>query len=105
MKKVASAVLLALAMGGAHAQVYIEGALGATNLDADCDGVVSCDNNDTGLKLIGGYKVNPNLAVEFGYLNFGKASARASTYFYGDTDITALWRCGAPGFGQRGHQN
>lgn len=75
MKKMMVATLMALLAGGASAQVYIEGSFGSTNLDADCAGTTSCDKSGTGAKLVVGYSVNPNVAVEAGYVNFGEAKA------------------------------
>lgn len=36
---------------------------------------VSCDDKDAGWRLYGGYQFHPNIAVEAGYFNLGKASA------------------------------
>lgn len=75
MKKYVYAALLALAMGSAHAQVYVEGGFGLSHLDVDCSGMSDCDSDGTGFKLIGGYKLNPNAAVEIGYVDFGEAKS------------------------------
>lgn len=77
MNKIAlAAALLALATS-ASAQLtnkaYIGGAFGPSHLEADC-GVFSCDNNDTGYKLYAGYKVHPQIAIEGGYIDFGKSN-------------------------------
>lgn len=58
---------------------YIGGSLGLTTIDV-CDdlnaiGFTACDDKDTGFKLFGGYKFNPYVAVEGGYVNFGEISA------------------------------
>ncbi|RZI85462.1 MAG: porin family protein [Rubrivivax sp.] len=78
MKKIISAALLTLAMGGVHAQAYegqayLGSTIGLGQLEADCTGAVSCDTSGFGFKAYAGYKVTPNVAVEFNYLNFGKA--------------------------------
>ena len=62
------AVLLFAVAGTAAAQGYIGVGAGLTAVDL-CDdlfalGATSCDDEDTGLKLFGGYKFNPNFAVE-----------------------------------------
>lgn len=93
MKKIASAAVLALAMGGAAAQVYVEGAFGMTNLDYGCSGTYSCDNDDTGVKLLAGFKLNRNLAIEVGYLNFGEA--QAGVYGVGDLSLKSTAFYGA----------
>ena len=50
----------------------------ATAKDA-CDGVsgagISCDDNDTMFRILGGYQFNKNLAVELGYNDMGEVSA------------------------------
>ena len=78
MKKIALATLMAISTVGAYAaQPYVEGAFGLTNADLDCAGTTSCNNNSTGVKLLGGATIVPNLAVEVGYINFGTAKASA----------------------------
>lgn len=81
MKKIMSAALLALAVGGVQAQAayqgqaYVGGTLGWGHLNVDCAGTVSCDSDDVGGKAYVGFKVTPHVAVEFNYLNFGKSEA------------------------------
>jgi len=77
MKKIISAALLTLAVGGAHAQGYIGASAGASHLNLDCAGTVSCDNKGSAFKIYGGYNFNKNVAIEGGYLDFGKASGSA----------------------------
>lgn len=92
MKKIMLATLMAVVAGSASAQVYIEGAFGSTNLEVDCAGASRCDKSGTGGKLIGGYAVNPNVAVELGYVSFGDAKfagyASIPGYGYGYLDVT-----------------
>lgn len=88
MKKIISAVMMTLAVGGASAQGYVEAAFGMTNLDADCSGTTHCDKDGTGGKIIGGYKFTPNFALEVGYVNFGKTEASVVYYPYGLIDAT-----------------
>lgn len=72
MKKIISAALLTLAMGGAaQAQGYIGGAFGVTSAGVDCENGDRCDSTDSGFKFYGGYKFTPNVAFEAGYINFG----------------------------------
>ncbi len=75
MKKNVAAALLAMVCSSAFAGGYVEASVGASHLNADCSGTVSCKNTDVAYKLVGGfYRVNPVLSVELGYLNFGKAT-------------------------------
>jgi OmpA-OmpF porin, OOP family len=73
MKKIVLASLLAVASLGAQAQAYIGGGLGMSEVNLDCGGTTSCDKSDTGYKIYAGYKLNPMLALEAGYIDFGKA--------------------------------
>lgn len=66
--------LLAFA-AATSAQTYGVLSVGSAKLNVDCTGVATCDKTDTAIKLIGGYKFMPNLAVELGYFDFGKAKA------------------------------
>lgn len=71
MKKFSLAGLLMAMMGAASAQVYVGGAFGPSHVE-DC-GVYSCDKSDTGYKVYGGYKINPIIAIEAAYIDYGKA--------------------------------
>jgi Outer membrane protein beta-barrel domain len=78
MSKRLLAVLGSMALvfsAGASAQGYLAISVGASKLKADCAGTTTCDNTGAGAKLLGGYKFDQGLAAEFGYFNFGKASA------------------------------
>lgn len=78
MKKVIFGSLIALLAGVAQASPYVTGSFGSSTVDA-CSGGSGCDDSSTGFKILGGYKINPNIAVEAGYFNFGKASAGFET--------------------------
>jgi len=77
MKNMIVATCMAVIAGSAAAQVSVEAAFGATNLDMDCAGATYCKNNGSGAKLVLGYVVAPNISVEAGYVNFGEAKGRA----------------------------
>jgi OOP family OmpA-OmpF porin len=64
-----------LACGAASAQGYVGGALGHTKLSVDCSDTIRCDDTSTGGKLYGGYALGKEMAVEFGYYDWGKAKA------------------------------
>lgn len=68
--------LAALAFSAAaSAQGYVVVSAGSSTLDVDCTGTTSCDDSGNGFKLLGGYKFQPNMAAEFVYFDFGKATA------------------------------
>jgi OOP family OmpA-OmpF porin len=53
---------------------YIGGTIGKTDVDLECGGGITCDDSDTAWRILGGYQLNRNFAVEAGYHDFGKAS-------------------------------
>ncbi len=53
--------------------VYVAGSVGQSNFGS-ADGATSSDKNDTAFKLQLGYQFTPNLAIEGGYIDLGKAS-------------------------------
>lgn len=73
--------LLALASGTALAGngtgFYIGGGAGYAGHKVDCDEFDSCSKSHAGFKLLGGYQITPNIAVEgsYGYLGKTKLSA------------------------------
>ncbi len=74
--------LLGLTIAPAAAQstgFYVGGGIGITSIDVCGDltalGATSCDDEDTGFKIFGGYNVNQNLAVEVGYVDLGEITA------------------------------
>jgi len=87
MKKIAVAGLLTAMMGVASAQVYVGGVIGQSHVNLDCaDYDRGCDKSDTGHKLYFGYKLNPAVALEAAYVNFGKGT-RAYTGSYYDGSV------------------
>lgn len=91
MNKIAlAASLLALATS-ASAQLtnkaYIGGAFGPSNVAVDCGALGSCDNNDTGYKLYAGFKVHPQIAIEGGYIDFGKSNINLISYGAGSIAV------------------
>ena len=66
-------------MAGASAQVYVGGTVGVSQLELDCEGATTCDDTGSGSKIYGGYKITPNVSIEAGYINFGKAKAADSS--------------------------
>jgi OmpA-OmpF porin, OOP family len=76
MKKQVLLAAAALALSGAAAaQTYGVISVGTSKHNIDCAGAATCDESGNAFKLLGGYKFNPNFAVEAGYMNFGKSRA------------------------------
>lgn len=75
MKKWILGVALAAAAVGAQAQMYVSASGGLSSASVDCSGSSGCDKSGFGFKVLGGYRVTPNVAVEAGYYNLGKWSA------------------------------
>lgn len=77
MKKIClSLIALAAAafanVASAQSQGYVGLQVGTSRSDIDCSGTTSCDKNDTGFKVFGGYKLTPEWAIELGYSDLGK---------------------------------
>lgn len=66
---------MALVSVSASAQNYIAGDVGQSNANFDCTGTTDCKNTATAVKLTGGYGLGNGLAIELGYVNFGKTNA------------------------------
>ena len=74
-----------LSAGKVMMQDYCESAPGLT--------VTSCDDEDTGYRIFGGYKFNKNFGVEGAYVNFGSYPASGTfvgTPFNLEVEITGL---------------
>lgn len=65
----------------AFAQGYIGASIGQSDFKIDCAGLTTCDTKDTGYKLFGGYMFTPNLGIEGGWVDLGKAKGT------GDVDV------------------
>jgi len=84
MKKIAVAGLLTAMTAAASAQVYVGGAVGQARINMYCaaDFDQGCDRTDTGHKLYAGYKLNPVVALEAAYVDFGKATRGYTDSYY-----------------------
>jgi OmpA-OmpF porin, OOP family len=78
MKQVLLAAAALALSSAASAQVYGVVSAGVSKLKIDCGDAQVCDKSDTAFKVLGGYKFTPNVAVEAGYMSFGKAKLRDS---------------------------
>jgi OOP family OmpA-OmpF porin len=77
---------------------YIGATFGSATQDGQCEGVVagiSCDDKDSAWRILGGYQLNRNLAVELGYHNLGEASASGGGLTV--TDEVTAWELLAVG--------
>lgn len=93
MKKIALASLLLAMVGSASAQVYVGGAFGPSHVNMDCPAILgSCDTSDTGYKVYGGYKLNPMVALEVAYIDFGKAKFTGGSFATDGFLINAAFR-------------
>ncbi|SEA12318.1 Outer membrane protein beta-barrel domain-containing protein [Thiothrix caldifontis] len=60
------------ATANAKAPNYLGASMGSTTTDGFCDGFRACDNSDKSWKAFAGVRVNDNIVVEGGYVDFGK---------------------------------
>lgn len=90
----AKLLLAALALAGAAsaqaADWYVGGAVGRSDYKVDTTGATASDKTDTGYKLFGGARLSPNLAVEGGFADLGKATA-AQGAASGSLKLSALY--------------
>jgi len=76
MKKILMSALLLACCAGANAEKAYAGlGLGPTSFRLDCASYNPCDRNDSGAKVYGGLVLAPDVAVEAGYMDFGKGNA------------------------------
>lgn len=74
--KTVGAILLTLGMTGtalAQNGFYAGASIGRATIDA-CDGVTNCDDEDTSWKISAGWQLNPNIAFEAAWVDFGEIS-------------------------------
>lgn len=73
-------LLAGLGIGAsASAQVYVGGTVGQSKWNVDCNqSGVSCDKTTNSYKIIGGYNIDKNFAVEASYFSLGKVKANAA---------------------------
>jgi opacity protein-like surface antigen len=73
--------ILALASTAALAEngsgFYLGGGIGYAGQRVDCDAASDCSNSHTGVKLLGGYQVMPNFAIESSYGHTGRTRGSA----------------------------
>lgn len=66
----------AFAQARGDAGWYIGGTIGQSEVDIEnCGGPIACDEKDMAWRILGGYQINRNVAVELGFHQFGDASA------------------------------
>lgn len=51
---------------------YLGASMGSTTTAGFCDGLANCDNSDKSWKAYAGIRMNDNLVLEGGYVDFGK---------------------------------
>ena len=61
------------ALADGNSGFYIGGGVGYAGQKVGCAGVSDCSNSNTGVKLLGGYQITPNLAIESSYGDTGKS--------------------------------
>jgi OmpA-OmpF porin, OOP family len=88
VKKVALAALAALACSAAYSQVYVGGAFGPSRHNVDCTNALACDADDVGGKVYMGFPLNPIVAAEVGYINFGSSKSSGFVQGLGNAEAT-----------------
>lgn len=82
MRRIASALFAVAALTGVSAAMaqatpnaYVSLSAGPSRANFDCTGTTSCDKTDVAARILFGYRVMPNLAIEATYASLGKAKA------------------------------
>jgi len=65
---------VSLASASAMAQhVYVVGSVGSSRIDNDCRAAVTCDKRDTAGRFVAGFDIGTGVALELGYIDYGRA--------------------------------
>jgi OOP family OmpA-OmpF porin len=92
MKKRMGSAALVLFFGlaaGAWAQGYIGASAGLSKIESNfCEGLSACDKEDTGFKLVGGFELAPNFALEAAYFDLGKATGSIPLGGFGSASVS-----------------
>src|SRR5947199_5705699 len=76
--KTLAAATAFIALSAQAEGLYVGGSIGTTRYKGDDIGGLATDRSSTGGKVYGGYEFTPNVAVEAGYADVGKASSAAA---------------------------
>ena len=82
MKLIAKALVCAAALAAFSVQAqgpYVGGSLGSSKYKGPSVGGLPTDRSSTGGKVYGGYEFTPNIALEAGYADLGKAESAAGS--------------------------
>ena len=76
LMSLASVQIFQLSYAQEENKFYIGAGVGHSDQKDSCDGIAgSCDDTDTAWKLFVGYKFNPYISAEGGYIDFGESDA------------------------------
>jgi OOP family OmpA-OmpF porin len=87
-----SFITVALPATAQDTGIYVGAGLGAASARQICSGAPTggCDQNETSLRLFGGYQMNKNLGVEGGYQYFGTFSRGSRGLVSNAIDVVAV---------------
>jgi|GEM_PF-1259864 len=77
-----AAILAIVAIPHSYAAGYLGIGGGQSSVDIDAPGADSVEDKDTSFKLFGGAVLNPNLKLEFAYVNLGEASVESKGFVF-----------------------
>jgi OOP family OmpA-OmpF porin len=84
---VIAALLVAAPAAAQQGGFYVGGHFGYTSIDDEfCEGASTCDDEGTAWRLLGGYQVNPHIAIELAYTDLGEVSASGLVFGF-DTRV------------------
>lgn len=81
---------LGVGIDPARAQGYVGAGFGQASVDIECDLDITCESeeSDNAFKIFGGFRINPNVAVEAAYLDLGEAKLSGTDTVLGTTELT-----------------
>lgn len=77
---ISALMFFAFAASAAGNKTYVGFIAGQTKVDISSSGADAINDTDTSFKLFAGTDINPNLAFEFGYIDFGNYGAHYPLY-------------------------
>ncbi|MGD8593110.1 MAG: outer membrane beta-barrel protein [Gammaproteobacteria bacterium] len=83
MKRLISTLIALIAIAVtpiAYSEGYIGLGVGQSSVDIDAPGADSVDDKDTSFKIFGGLVINPNVKLEFTYMDLGEASVESEVF-------------------------
>lgn len=87
-----ASLLSGAALAQGTSSYYLEAGVGQARASVDCAGTTVCDRSDTSLRLIAGYTLSPQWALELSFARLGRIRATAEVPEVGTVQASARLR-------------